>query len=74
MIIISTQSITMTKVQRKGTNRVEWNYDLNGVPFGQVWTFNSPVETHPYHAKPLNGEYKAFDRRTEADAYMRGCM
>jgi hypothetical protein len=69
------QQITLTKVlPARGSNRTAWNYDLDGRPFGQVWTFKAKGESHLFHAKPLKGEYRFFAEFTDADTYMRGCM
>lgn len=44
----------------KGANRREINVEVDGKPFGQLWTFMAKGETHPWHAKTLSGEYRAF--------------
>lgn len=41
--------------QRKGSSRIVYNVNVNGRPFGQVWTFKVPGETHPWHVGELNG-------------------
>lgn len=44
-----------------GSNAHTINVDLNGQPFGQLWTFrNTRTTWNPWHAKPLAGEHKAF--------------
>ena len=46
------------------------NVDRDGVPFGQIWTFRDTAsEWHPWHAKLINGEHKAFYGATKADGY-----
>lgn len=45
------QEVTITKVRNKGSNAIEWNVDLNGTPFGKIWTFKAAGEVHPYHVK-----------------------
>lgn len=54
--------LTFTPIlTRKGSSQRTINVDLNGVPFGQLWTFRNTKDTwHPWHAKPLTGEHQAF--------------
>lgn len=40
--------------------KIEINVDLNGSPFAQLWTWRKSRETHPWHAKTLNGDYSHF--------------
>jgi hypothetical protein len=70
------QNIIITKVKpSKGSNVTAWNFDLDEVPFGQVWTFkNTATETHKFHAKPLTGAHDCFDTYAQAEEYMRGKM
>lgn len=76
MQFVSVQEITVTgPVKVKGSPRVAYNYDLNGVPFGQVYTFKVPGETHPFHAVRADGTYiGAFFNRKDADKAIRGEM
>lgn len=70
------QNITITKVAPpKGSNQTRWNVDLEGIPFGAMWTFrNTKTEKHGFHAKPLNGMHKIFTTYQDAETYMRGEM
>jgi hypothetical protein len=54
--------LTFTKREvRRGSSQIVIDVERNGVPFGQLWTFkNTRTTWHPWHAKPLNGEHKAF--------------
>lgn len=61
----------------KSNGRTEINVSLNGKPFGQMWTFKAKGETHPWHAKPLNGEHATFwgrNGKKEAMDYMRAAI
>ena len=45
------QEVTVTgPLKWKGSNATRWNFDLDGKPFGQVWTFKAKGEVLPYHA------------------------
>lgn len=67
------QQITITKVKPvSGSNQTRWNIDVNGAPFGAIWTFTAKGEKHFFHAKPLIGSYASFDTYAEAETYMRG--
>lgn len=70
------QEITITKVPAiKGGSQISWNVDLNGVPFGQIWTFKAfPGEVHCYHAKTLAGAYADFATYKAAETFMRSKM
>jgi len=77
MQFVAVQEITITKQAAiKGSTRVVYNVDLNGVPFGQIWTYKFPGEKHVWHAAKATGElignghvsYKA------AETAMRGAM
>lgn len=68
------QNVTITKNTAKGSNAVRWNVDLNGVPFGQIWTFKARGEVHPFHVKTLAGAYAAFDTYKAAETFIRGEM
>jgi|SRR5579864_2949640 len=56
------QSLEYGKQQTKpGSNARTINVSQGGQPFGQLWTFrNTATDTHPWHAKPLNGPHAAF--------------
>lgn len=66
--------ITITKVSYKGSNRIAYNVDRNGVPFGQIWTFKASGEVHPFHVKTLAGAYAYFPKYDEAERFIRGEM
>jgi len=68
------QNITITKVVAKGSNRIAYNVDLNGKPFGQIWTFKAKGEKHGYHVKILAGKYKLYSTYAEAERFIRGEM
>lgn len=76
MQFAATQEVTITgPVKVKGSPRISYNYDLNGVPFGAVYTFKVSGEVHPYHAVKANGEHLGhFPTRDEADKAIRGAM
>lgn len=74
--------MTLTfRIQKKrpGTTQMVVNVERDGQPFGQLWTWpTTATETHPWHAKPLTGEHKTFDKGGEggikaAKAYMEAC-
>lgn len=48
------------KLPAKGENNREINVEVDGEPFGQLYTFSAQHEQHPWHAKLLNGEYAQF--------------
>ncbi len=67
------EMLTFTRV-----SKTEINVDRGHVPFGQIWTFpRTRGEYHPWHAKPLNGEHRTFNRSTigleAAKYYMLRC-
>lgn len=66
-------AFTFNRIARAhGSNQTKIEVDRNGRPWGMVWTFrNTRTETHPWHAKALNGEHKAF---YEADGGLRAAM
>lgn len=74
--MVAVQEVTITKEKAfKGSNRVVRNYDLNGTPFGQVWTYKTKGETHKWHAAKSNGAYiGAFDTEADADVAIRSEM
>lgn len=46
---------------RPGSSQRVIDVELDGNPFGQLWTFrNTRTTWHPWHAKPLNGEHQLF--------------
>jgi len=49
-----------------GSNRVYFNASRNGVPFGQIWTWEAKDESHPFHALALHGPYGTFDSLADA--------
>lgn len=71
-----TQQITITKrPTHKGGSAIEWAVDLDGRPFGMIWTFkNTATETHRFHAKTLRGVYDNFATYDAAERFIRGCM
>jgi hypothetical protein len=77
MQFVAVQEITITKQPKlKGSNRVVRNYDLNGVPFGQVWTYKFAGEKHVWHAAKANGELigNGYSTEAEADIAIRSAM
>ena len=76
MQFVAVQEITITgPVKFKGSNRTAWNYDLDGTPFGAVYTFKAKGEVHPFHAVKANGEYLGhFPNQIEADIAIRSAM
>lgn len=68
------QEVTITKVKHSGSNAINFNVDLNGVPFGQIWTFKAKGEWHPYHVKTLAGYYATFNTYKAAETAIRGKM
>lgn len=76
MQFVTVQEITITKEKAfKGSNRIVYNYDLDGKPFGQVWTYKTAGETHKWHAAKSDGSYiGAYDTRAAADVGIRSEM
>lgn len=73
--MVAVQEITVTKVKHKGSPRINWNYDLNGVPFGQVFTYKVAGEVHMFTAVMSNGFYcGSHDTLAEADVALRSEM
>lgn len=73
--VVAVTEITITKVPANGRGvSTRWNVAVNGVPFGQIWTFKNRGEVHPFHAKTLAGEYGAFDTYAAAETFMRGAI
>lgn len=76
MQVVAVQEITVTgPVKVKGSPRVAFNYDLDGKPFGCIYTFNVVGEVHEWHAVRSNGEYVGhYATRAKADVALRGEM
>lgn len=76
MQIVAVQEITITgPIKVKGSPRIAYNYDLDGVPFGCVYTFKVAGEVHPFHAVRSNGEHLGhFSTRDAADVAIRSAM
>lgn len=75
MNTVAVTEITITKRAKvRGSNMVEYTVDVDGVPFGLIWTFKAAGEVHPFHAKPLAGEHATFATYAEAETYMRGAI
>lgn len=72
--MVKLQEVTITKVKRSGSNCIHYNVDLNGHPFGQIWTFKAKHEVHPYHVKTLAGFYANFTTYKDAERAIRGQM
>lgn len=71
---IKVQTVTIEgPVRHKGSTCKFWNVSVDGVPFGQIWTFIARAEIHGFHAKTLAGEYKLCNTFDEAETFMRGC-
>jgi hypothetical protein len=68
------QNVTITRVKHKGSNQVAFNVDLDGRPFGQIWTFHAKGEVHPYHVKTLAGFYATAVCYDDAEKLIRGQM
>lgn len=60
----------ITMKRNKGSNQITINLELDGKPYGQIWTFrNTNTEQHPWHVKLLSGEYKNFPTMSEAKQF-----
>lgn len=71
--MVTLQEITITKEHSLHSGR--WNFDLNGKPFGQIWTYTKRNGfKFRYHAKTLAGAYADFATYAEAETFMRGEM
>jgi len=57
-------------IKNNGSSMRTWNVDRDGKPFGQIWTFVSRGEEHPFHAKTLDGKYQTHGRLVDAKTYM----
>jgi hypothetical protein len=53
------------------SSQVTVNVELNGAPFGQLWTWpNTRTEFHLWHSKPLDGDHKLHNTLREAKQRM----
>ena len=68
------QEITITKVTTKESNRIDWNVDLDGKPFGQIWHYSAFGERLPYHVQTLAGFYGETHSYKTAEQPIRGLM
>lgn len=68
------QEVTITKATFKGSNRIAYNVDLNGRPFGQIFTFKARGEVHPFTVVTLAGASGQFKTYAEAERFIRGEM
>lgn len=68
------QEVTITKQTAKGSNRINYNVDLNGKPFGQIWTYKAKGEKHLYQVYCLNGFRSAHMTYDRAEEEIRGQM
>lgn len=70
------QEVTITKIPAtNGGSMIKWNFDLNGKPFGQVWTYkNAPGFGFRFHILTLGGIASSCDTFKEAEAFMREQM
>lgn len=75
-MFINVQEVTITKVNpAKGGSQIRWNVELDGKPFGQIWTFKKKAGfKFMFHAKSLAGEYGEFETYAEAERFIRGLM
>ena len=66
------QEITFhAPVKNKGSNRTQINVDVDGSPFGAIWTYTAKGEVHPYHVNALDGRYGQVNTKEEAIETMR---
>lgn len=73
--MIKMQQVTITgPIKNKGSNMITFNVDLNGVPFGQIWTFKAKGERHGYHVKTLAGFYAIAADYKMAEKFIRNEM
>jgi hypothetical protein len=71
------QEVTITKAPKvSGSNAIRWNVDLDGRPFGQIWTFkNTKTDTHRFHVATLGRPpLPSFATYAEAERALRGQM
>ena len=61
--------------------RDAWSYQIGievssgGEPFGLIWTYpDTATESHPWHAKPLEGKHVTFATLDAAKTYMAGLV
>lgn len=78
MQLVEVQEITITgPIKFKGSNMVSWNYDLNGKPFGSVFTFKTKGEVHPFGVTLAEGNTKFlghYKNLADADTVIRAAM
>ncbi len=55
----------------KGSPMIVHNVEVDGKPFGQIWTFKARGEVHPFHAKTLAGAYQTFATIDAAREFVR---
>ncbi len=68
---ITLQEVTITKRPHvKGSKVTQWNYDLDGNPFGAIWTCGEGN----FRSCPLNTEARSFTTYAAADIYIRAAM
>jgi len=75
--LVAVQEVTITKQPKlKGSNRVVYNVDLNGVPFGQIWTYKTAGEKHVWHAAQSNGNLvgEGYATYAQAETAIRSVM
>lgn len=71
--VIKTTEITITRVAATcARDSIKWNVAVDGRPFGQIWTWKTGREVHPFHAKTLAGAYAAFATYEAAEIFIRG--
>ena len=70
---VEKMATTFYKVPKvRGGEQITINVERDGLPFGQLWTFPNKVGfTHPWHAKPLNGEHRTFATKKAAKNFMK---
>lgn len=68
------QEVTITKVPAiKGGTQIAWNVDIDGAPFGQIWTFKGAWK-NAFHVQTLGGVYHFATSYKAAEAFIRGLM
>lgn len=77
--MVAVQEVTVTgPVKFKGSNRIAYNYDLNGKPFGQIYTYKTAGEKHYWYASKADGSpiggSGTFHNRNIADIALRSEM
>lgn len=71
--VVQVQEVTVSApIKRKGSNMIVRNVDVDGKPFGQIWTFKARGETHGFHAKVAATEaYRLCDTLEAAVNFIR---